>query len=223
VPVTRRTNRGFTLIEMMVTVAIIGVVAALAYSNLGRLRTRATLGTTATELHSILHGARMSAVSSSHDVGVLFFPSTSGQTGSLGRIIVYDDGNFDFFAAGTVKFSDYVPTSGVAGNLSQILTTYDLPAGVVIGPAAGMGVSAVLPAPLDGVDVRKDCSFCDAGTVRRGAIRFDSRGRATFYDAAGLKTVTGGGAFSLTSTEVGGLKVFAIVASTGAVRLVNAD
>lgn len=222
-PVTRQPSRGFTLIEMMVTVAIIGVVVALAYSNLGRLRTRATLATTSTELHSILHGARMSAVASSRDVGVLFFPSTSGQAGSMGRIIVYEDGNFDFFAAGTVKFSDYVPTSNLAGSLSQILTTYDLPAGVVIGPVTGMGSSAVLPAPLDGVDVRKDCSFCDTATVRRGAIRFDSRGKATFYDAAGIKTVTGGAAFSLTSTEVGGLKVFAVVASTGAVRLVNAD
>jgi prepilin-type N-terminal cleavage/methylation domain-containing protein len=221
--VTRRTTRGFTLIEMLVTVAIIGVIGALAYSNLGRLRPKATLATTATELHSILHGARMSAVASSHDVAVLFFPATSGTSGSLGRIIVYEDGNFDFFAGGAVKFSNYLPTSNLAGSLSQILTTYDLPQGVVIGPAAGMGASARLPAPLDGVDVTKDCSFCDTATVRRGAVRFDSRGRATFYDAAGVKAVTGGGAFSLTSSAVGGLKVFAIVASTGAVRLVNAD
>jgi prepilin-type N-terminal cleavage/methylation domain-containing protein len=221
--VTRRPSRGFTLIEMMVTVAVVGVISALAYSSLGRGRPRATLATTATELHSILHGARMSAVASSHDVGVLFFPATSGTPGSLGRIIVYEDGNFDFFAGGAIKFSSYVPTSRLAGNLSQILTTYDLPAGVIIGPRTGMGSGASLPAPLDGVDVTKDCSFCDNATVRRGAVRFDSRGRATFYDAAGLKTVTGGAAFSLTSSDVGGLKVFAIVASTGAVRLVNAD
>jgi prepilin-type N-terminal cleavage/methylation domain-containing protein len=221
--VTRRDQHGFTLIEMMVTIAIIGAVMALGYSSLGRLRPKATLATTSTELSSILHGARMSAIASSHDVGVLFFPATSGQTGSLGRIIVYEDGNFDFFAGGTVKFSNYVPTSNVAGSLSQILTTFDLPAGVVFGPTAGMGSAATLPAPLDGIDVRKACSFCDTASVSRGAIRFDSRGRATFYDAAGQKTVNGGGSFSLTSTDAGGLKVFAVVASSGAVRLVNAD
>jgi prepilin-type N-terminal cleavage/methylation domain-containing protein len=209
--------------EMMVTIAIIGVVAAIGYSSLSRGRPRATLATTVTELHSIIHGARMSAVATGHAVGVLIFPATSGQTGSRGRIIVYEDGNFDFFSGGTVNFAGYNPTSNLAGNLSQILTTYDLPAGVVVGPSGGMGASAHLPAPLDGIDVTKDCSFCDAASIRRGAIRFDPRGRATFYDAAGLKTVTGGGSFALTSSDVGGLKVLAIMSATGAVRLVNAD
>jgi type IV fimbrial biogenesis protein FimT len=224
VPRNQRRSRGFTLIEMMLTVAVIGIIAALGYSSLGRLRPRATLATTVTELHSILHGARMSAVATGHEVGVLIFPNTPGQTTSLGRIIVYEDGNHDFFKpTGAVKFSTYDPTSNLAGTLSQILTTYDLPAGVVFGPPAGMGSGTHLPAPIDGIIVNSDCSFCDMATVRRGGIRFDSRGRATFYDANGVKDVIGGGSFALTSSDVGGLKVLAIMASTGAVRLVNAD
>jgi type II secretory pathway pseudopilin PulG len=209
--------------ELMVTIAIVGVIAAIGYSSLSRGRPRATLATTVTELHSIIHGARMTAVANGHDVGVLIFPNTSGQTGSFGRIIVYEDGNFDFFSGGTVNFNGYIPTSRLAGSLSQIVTVYDLPPGVVIGPSSGMGASAHLPAPLGGIDVTKDCSFCDAASTRRGAIRFNSRGRARFYDATGERIVTGGAAFSLTSSDVGGLKVLAIMSSTGAVRLVNAD
>jgi prepilin-type N-terminal cleavage/methylation domain-containing protein len=224
VPANHSGSRGFTLIEMVVVIAIIGAVVALGVSNLGRLRPRASLATTVTELHSIIHGARMTAVANGHDVYVLVFPDTVGVTGSKGRIIVYEDGNFDFYkTAAAVNLSSYLPTSNVAGSLSQIVTTYDLPRGVVIGPSGGMGASAHLPAPLDGIDVTKDCSFCDTASVRRGAIRFNSRGQASFYDAAGIKVVTGGAAFSLASSEVGGNKVLAIVASTGAVRLVNAD
>lgn len=226
-PRTRTRADGFTLMEMMVTIAIIGVIAALGYSSLTRLRPRATLASTVTELSSLLHDARMAAVGSGHDVAVLVFPTTVGQTGTLGRILVYEDGNYDFFTdAGAVRFAGYDPLTPVAGDRSQVLVTYDLPAGVVLGPATGLGGSAKLPAPLDAVDVTKPCPFCDAGSPPRGAIRFDPRGRATFYDAAGVKAAAGfstGGALALTSTDVGGLKVLAVVASTGAVRLVNAD
>jgi hypothetical protein len=212
---------------MMVTIAIIGVIAALGYSNLGRLRPRATLATTAADLSSLLHDARMSAVASGQDVSVLVFPSAVGQTGTRGRIIVYQDGNFDFYSTtATVRFGTYDPLAPVAGSASQVLVTYDLPSGIVIGPTAGLGAAAALPAPLDPVDVTKACAFCDAGSTPRGAIRFDPRGRARFYDAAGQKTATGfatGGAFAISSSEVVGAKGLAVVASTGAVRLINAD
>lgn len=212
--------------EMMVTVAIIGVIAALGYSNLTRLRPRATLATTASDLSSLLHGARMSAVATGHDVAVLVFPAAVGQAGTKGRLLVYEDGNFDFFtAAAAVRFGNYDPLAPVAGSASQVLVTYDLPSGIYIGPSTGLGTAA-LPAPLDPVDVTQACAFCDAGSTPRGAIRFDPRGRATFYDGAGRKTATGfatGGAFTIASTDVPGTKGLAVVASTGAVRLINAD
>jgi len=213
-------HRGFTMVELLVAVAIIGVVAAAGFSILSRGRPRASLASTASELHSIIHGARMTAVSTGHDVGVLIFP---GNATTQGRVFVYEDGNLDFFAAGTVKFSDYDPTKRIAGSKSEILTVFDLPTGISFGPETGMGTGATLPAPLDGVVVTKDCSFCDAAATRRGAIRFDALGRASFYNKDGVQAVEGGGAISLTAADITGSKVLAILASTGAVRLVNAD
>lgn len=214
-----RQERGFTLIEGAVAIAIIAVLAALAWSNLGRLRPRSSLVSAGLELQSLIHGARQSALSTGHDVAVLVFPVYPGPLGT-GRVIVYEDGNFDFFsAAAAVNFDGYNPASPAAGSRSQVLTTMDLPAGITVGPLTGMGTSAVLPAPLAGIDVTKDCSFCGALVDRRGAIKFDARGRVSFYGSNGAPSL-GGGSLSLTSTDVGGQRTLVITPTTGSVRAI---
>jgi prepilin-type N-terminal cleavage/methylation domain-containing protein len=218
---TRPQSRGFTLLEVVIVVAIIGIVAALAASSFTRQRPRSNLSNAASELQSIIHNARMTALATGHDVDVLVFPTSSGVTGSIGRVIVYEDGNFDFFSAtATVKFTGYDPTVLKYGTRSQVVTTFDLPNGIVFGPDGGRGASAPLPAPLDGVDVTKACTFCDAGSPPRGAIRFDSRGRAAFYKGGTRLDGLSGASLSLTSSEVGGTLTLAVIANTGAVRLV---
>lgn len=208
-------TRGFTLIEMVVVVAIVAVLAVLAGSSLSRLKSRATLASTTTELQALIHGARQTAMATGHDVVVMLFHE--GPSGGP-RALVYEDAAFDFLTTGAVNFDAYDPAKLTSAGESRVLETMDLPAEIVVGPADGLGGSATLAPPLDLIDVRKACSFC---SETRGAIRFDPRGSATFYDKnTPAKRPDGrGGSFTLTHTTLGGRSTFVILSSTGAVQI----
>jgi prepilin-type N-terminal cleavage/methylation domain-containing protein len=215
-------RRGFTLVELAVVVAIVCVVAALAGASLARLRPRAHLANTASELQALLRGARQAALASGRDVVVMFFPSAVTPEGT-GRVIVYEDGTFDFFSdAPAVNFDDYDPLVLRVGARGDVLSTLDFPASVGVGPANGLGASATLNAPYDGIVVSRDCSFCRPDGDRRGAVRFDGRGRATFHQANGAPAPSKGASVSVTSPELGGdTRMLIITSSTGAVRAVS--
>lgn len=221
-----RSERGFTLIEAAVVMAIIAVVTGMAWSSFGRMRPRSHLVAATNEMISLLHGARQSALASGRDVAVLVFPSFAGHDGT-GRIVVYEDGNFDFFsAAGTVNFDGFSPATLATGSRSQVLSVMDLPTGVTVGPDTGMGPGASLPAPLATVDVTVACSFCGNLSDGRGAIKYDARGRAWFYGRNGPPTLTAGsaspgGSLSLQAPEVGGLRTIVVAPTTGTARSIN--
>jgi prepilin-type N-terminal cleavage/methylation domain-containing protein len=220
-----RKSRGFTLVEMAVVMAIVLTLGALAWSNLWRLRPRAQLADASSELVALVHGARQHALATGNDVAVMFFPSYAG-SGTTGRVVVYEDGNGDFFLdTGAVNFAGYDPGVLRRGSRSTIVADYDLPRNVVIGPVGGAGPSAALVAPLAAIPINVDCSFCATGGDRRGAIRFDSRGRASFYSAntgAGQPAANVvGGSVSLSAPEVSGQRTLLVTAGTGSVTLHN--
>jgi hypothetical protein len=167
-----------------------------------------------------VHGARQQALASGHDVWVMVFPQFANGS-STGRVIVYEDGTFNFLAAGALNVGTYDPAVLASGSQSQVVTTLDLPTGILFGPATGQGSSATLPAPLAGVDVTKACSFCSTSGDRRGAIRFDPKGRASFYAGTTAQTVIGGASMSLNAPEIGKTWTLAITSAAGAVRLVG--
>jgi prepilin-type N-terminal cleavage/methylation domain-containing protein len=217
--------RGFTLVELAVVMAIIVALGALAWANLWRLRPRAQLADATSELVALVHGARQHALATSNDVVVMVFP-TYAESGSVGRVVVYEDGNADFFSdAATLNFGNYEPGVLKHADRSSVIADYDLPRNVVIGPAAGAGASSALVAPLAGIPIDVDCSFCRADGDRRGAIRFDSRGRARFYSAnTGVgqpATNVVGGSLSLAAPEVGGQRTLIVTSGTGSVTLRN--
>jgi prepilin-type N-terminal cleavage/methylation domain-containing protein len=213
-----RIHRGFTLIEAAVVMAIIVVLGAMAVSSFSRQRPRANLNSAASELQSTIHGARQQALATGHDVWVMVFPQFVNGN-STGRVIVYEDGNFNFIAGGIL--ATYVPSVLSHAGLNPEVTTLDLPTGIVFGPVTGQGSAATLQAPLAGVDVTKACSFCSTTGDGRGAIRFDSKGRASFYSGTVAQTVNGGASMSLNAPEIGKTWTLAITSAAGAVRLVG--
>lgn len=226
-----RSLHGYTLLELAVVVAIVAILASMAHFALSRDRPRAALASTAAELQSLLHQARQSALASDTPVAVLFYPQYSAPSvsGSTGYVVVYQDACFDFFAGGVrcgVSYGDYDPAVLAAGGASQVLDTMTLPRGITVGPATGMGPSATLKAPLQGVAVNVACAFC--GTTG-GAVQFDPRGQATFFALSG-STVTpyapgGGASLSLgydgAVTDATGQRTLVILSGSGAVQAVN--
>lgn len=218
-----RAPHGFTIVEMAVAMAIVLILAALAFSSVARQRPRANLADTAADLQSAIHGARLRALASGHDVVVMVFPQYATGQGT-GRVIVYEDGSYDFFSAsGAPSFGGYNAAVLASNAQSQVVSTLDLPRGVTIGPPTGMGSTATLPAPLAGIDVRRACSFCSTTGDGRGAIKFDGRGRASFYTANGAPlAIPAGASLSLTAApEIEGMRTLAITPVTGAVRTFN--
>lgn len=224
---------GYTLIELMVVVAIIGIMATIAGSYFLRTTSRGNLASSASELQALFHQARQTALATGNPVAVLVYPNYSPPSGggatAKGYFIVYQDACFDFFTGGAtcgVSYSAYAPATLKYGGTSQVIDTMTLPHGVVVGPSTGMGAAATLRAPLQGVVVNVACSFC--GTTG-GAVQFDSRGQATFFKLSGTTvtpyTPSGGASLSLgydsAVTDATGQDTFVILSGSGAVEVLK--
>lgn len=208
----RTGRRGFTLVEMAVTLAILVALAALAFDALQHATPRATFNGVSAEMQSLIHQARQQALAEGLPVAVMVFPNYPNPNGTNGRIIVVQDDTqtaLSLFNTGAaLNFSTYNPAVTATTPNGVLVTTLDLPRNVTVGPTTGLG-QPTLPFPYNNIAVNVACSFCNGGGDNRGAIVFDYRGRTTFYNAAGAPLPgLSGGSFSIYTTQLGTSAVF---------------
>jgi type II secretory pathway pseudopilin PulG len=214
------------MIEMMVVLAIVVILAGLAAISLQRSRPRANLATISTELHALLRGARQNAMATGNNTIVLVLPNFQNPRGGIGRVQVFEDPTATFFqTTAAPSFETYDVTTGRADADSEILQTLDFPRGLRFST----GATGVLPLPYADINVATACGFCSGALDGRGAIQYDSRGRATFHSANGAPLDLWGSSLSLQALDPGGVAAVAaqgtrtlvLTAGTGSVRSIT--
>ena len=85
---TRRPSSGYTITELLIVIAIIGMFSAIAMPRWMNLQRHAAVRAAAEELQSVFRGARMRAITTGRNVGVRFTKS-----GNDWMYALYDDRN----------------------------------------------------------------------------------------------------------------------------------
>ena len=82
---------GFSLLEVLTVIAVIGMFVSVTYPALESMRRRSAVRAVATELRAIFHRVRSRAITKSDSAGVKFTRTSEGEW----RFTVYDDGDGD--------------------------------------------------------------------------------------------------------------------------------
>ena len=77
--VKRFSQSGFSLIELLMVVALVGIVSVIGLPLLGQISGAIELGEAARQVERELQSARMTAVSANHPVRVMFNCPVAGQ------------------------------------------------------------------------------------------------------------------------------------------------
>ncbi len=85
-----RQQRGFTLIEFLIVVAIVGLMIAITLPSFGRMRRHAALKAAAAELRTQFHQARSRAIAHNVNCGIKFL-LLAGEW----HFAIYEDGDGD--------------------------------------------------------------------------------------------------------------------------------
>lgn len=180
-----RRERGFTLIEASVAVAIVGVLATLSYSGYDGMRERAASRNGVRDIAAVLKRGRAEAFSRGRPT--VFFVHWDGTAARYEYGLVVD------------RDADFNPDD-IAASLESSDTTLvreELPRGVFFARAGAPVLSKPLPAPLAAVPANAPCTFCNGTT--EVVVVFTSDGRARLGpDPADHEL---GGSFTILSSD----------------------
>jgi type IV fimbrial biogenesis protein FimT len=166
-------NTGFTLIELMVTIAIAGILIGIAIPSFTSIITSNRLTTSANQLVTALNFARSEAIKRSMQVTVTRKGGTSAQWESGWDVFVDSDGSNAFNDNGTAPLCE-------AGEDCLLRTYNALPNGYTLrtGNSHYKDYAAYLPSGLGvtGGDTFRLCKGTDTATSRE--ITINTIGRA---------------------------------------------
>jgi len=164
-----RRERGFTLIELAMTLAVLGVVVGITVTGLQGLRPRAMLSSASAELTSRLAAARERAQAEGGIVWFGFFPETANS--GIRYIMFLDwDQNFDYttfdIEAPYASYGDNEQTAigGAGQRRDRVLILHEFPRYVHRIPGSELLNPGSLPLPFQVTNfgaVPNGCSFCD--------------------------------------------------------------
>ncbi len=177
---------GFTLIEILVIVAIIGVAAMLAVPSISAMNTNARLRNAAMDTSGALNYARSEAIRTGN-IHILFFSedaegnSLKDKNGDDVPILILDDGR-----PGSAN-QDCKITAGEA--VVTVSGQSDVSAGVTSGTVAA-------PEDGGGGDITTGSSFTDPGGNDATWVLFRPEGSPRSFDSSCVVGVLGSGAGS---------------------------
>ena len=212
---------GFTLVELMVVVAIVGVLAMLAAAGYERLGQRAALQNATFELQGALSLARSRAMERGSSVWVIVYPqaSRSATTGGQGAYFIYEDLTMRFAKPGQPTFGyddfridntlDLTDTTAKTGQLLQARFMEDYKGGAISFSRVG---TTTFPAPFTTL-LPAACTVCTAAGAR-GAMVFTGDGTVRFYDGAGAVLSLGDASLAVGSSADNRGYIFGINGAT---------
>jgi len=235
---------GVTLIEIMVVVAILGVITAMAATTAQKMGARNATQNAASDIGSVLQQSRVLAEQRGSNVVVMVYPTFNktgpSLTGGRGALFVYEDANGDFMTSngacdgsgttdcGYTNFNPVsgliVPTTSTRDRLIQKIYLEDYPnKNVKFGNATSAASTWPLPfAGLDDSAIVNGCTFCSSN---KGTIIITGDQEIQFLDGAGAATAARVGALTLvpvaTPPALTNSFRYGFVAATGLVTLVK--